>query len=74
MSGKKLTLEQQQEFIRALIQRCTLHSGEIATTTHLTLSAAEVEALGVVADTLNVFGIYGADRYVRDQAQRSKRR
>ena len=75
---RKMGLFEQEHFLRSMADRCVMHSGAMKGTfageATLALTREDMAALMCIADTLNLFNIYGAADYVRGKAQREAER
>lgn len=75
---RKMGLFDQEHFLRTVLDRCVMHVGAMkgiyAGEATLTLTREDMAALVCIADTLNLFNVYGAADHVRRQAQRDAER
>lgn len=72
----KMTMDEQIVFIRSLIERCKMHTGDMreffAGEALLCLQQDDMLKLETVEQTLAVFELYKADEYVRREAYRRR--
>jgi hypothetical protein len=63
----KLTLHEQADFVRYLRDRTLNSRGRTCPGTWMLLDAPDIAALECVTETLRLFALHGADKFVRDE-------
>lgn len=70
---KKMALKEQAQFLHDLRTRCQLLGRDDAGATYALITEDDAASIACIVETIDLFTMYGADRFVRDAIARGKK-